>query len=276
MTLPRRHFVIPDTQIKKGVPIDHMRWIGLAVRDYAPDVVIHLGDHWDSHSLSTYDAPGSAAMEGARVTDDIHAGNEALALLTKSMGRFKGRKVLLRGNHEQRMDRAINANPKLAGLLGYHLYNDTGLGWEVVDYFNGAPGQVVIDGVVYAHYFAAVNTGRAIGGTAGNKLNHVGEPFVQGHVQGYEVGTKQYATGKIKKGIVAGSAYLHDEDYKGMANHHWRGVVVLNEVRNGSFCEMPLTLDYLCRKYEGVPLAQYLRKKYRNARHRFTLAQEAA
>jgi hypothetical protein len=276
VTKPRRHFVIPDTQVKKGVPIDHMRWVGLAVKDYAPDVVVHLGDHWDSHSMSAYDAPGSAAMEGARIIDDIESGNEALALLTKSMGRYKGRKVLLRGNHEHRMERLVSTTPKLAGVLGYHLYNDVGLGWEVVPYFCSAPGQIRIDGIVYAHYFAAVNTGRAIGGTANNKLNHIGEPFVQGHVQGLDMGSKQFATGKIKQGIVAGSAYLHDEDYKGMANSHWRGVLVLNEVRDGEFCAMPLTLDYLCRKYEGVGLDVYLRRKYRNAAQRFTLARKTA
>jgi hypothetical protein len=268
--------VIPDTQVKKGVPIDHMVWIGQAVKDYAPDVVIHLGDHWDFPSLSRYDAPGSLAMEGARVEDDIAAGNDALELLTKSMGKFKGRKVLLRGNHERRLHNAINADPRLAGTLGYHLLNDVRLGWEVVDYFCSAPGQVWVDGIVYAHFFAAVNTGRAIGGTANNKLNHIGAPFVQGHVQGLEVGRKQYSTGKIKKGVVFGSAYLHDEDYKGMANNHERGILVLNEVRDGDFAEMPLSLDYLCRKYEGVALDVYLRRKYRNATHRFTLARRAS
>lgn len=276
MTKPLRHFVVPDTQVKKGVPIDHMRWIGRAVKDYAPDTVVHLGDHWDFPSLSRYDAPGSLPMEGARVEDDIVAGNEALELLTKSMGRYAGRKVILEGNHENRMARAINADPRLAGTLGYHLLNRERLGWEVVPYFCGAPGQVRIDGVVYAHFFAAVNTGRAIGGTANNKLNHIGEPFVQGHVQGLDMGSKQYSTGKIKQGLVAGSAYLHDEDYKGMANSHWRGVLVLNEVRDGEFCAMPLTLDYLCRKYEGVALDVYLRRTYRNAQQRFTLARKSA
>lgn len=276
MTTPRRHFVIPDTQVKRGAPTDHMVWIGRAVRDYKPDVVVHLGDHWDFPSLSRYDAPGSLAMEGARVEDDIKAGNDALELLTRSMGRYKGRKVILEGNHENRLVRAVNADPRLAGTLGYHMLNRERLGWEVVDYFCGAPGQVRIDGVVYAHYFAAVNTGRAIGGTANNKLNHIGEPFVQGHVQGLDVGSKQFATGKIKQGIVAGSAYLHDEDYKGMANSHWRGVLVLNEVRNGEFCLMPLTLDYLCRRYEGMALDAYLRRKYPNAQKRFTVARRAA
>lgn len=276
MGKPRRHLVIPDTQVKKGVPLDHMEWIGKAVKDYAPDVVIHLGDHWDFPSLSRYDAPGSMAMEGARVEDDIAAGNEALERLTKAMGKFKGRKIILEGNHENRLARAINADPRLAGTLGYHLLNRERLGWEVIPYYCGAPGQVWVDGVVYAHFFAAVNTGRAIGGTANNKLNHIGAPFVQGHVQGLEVGRKQYSTGKIKKGVVFGSAYLHDEDYKGMANNHERGIMVLNEVQDGDFYEMPLSLEYLCGKYEGVALDVFLRRKYRNATHRFTLARRAA
>lgn len=276
MTTTRRHFVLPDTQVKKGVPIDHMEWIGRAIRDYAPDVVVHLGDHWDFPSLSRYEPAGSLAKEGSRVEDDIQAGNVALERLTRAMGRYKGRKVILEGNHEHRMVRAINDDPRLAGTIGYHLLNRERLGWEVVPYHCGAPGQIVIDGVTYAHYFAAVNTGRPIGGTANNKLNHIGDAFVQGHVQGYDIGNKQFATGKIKQGIVAGSAYLHDEDYKGMANNHWRGVLVLNEVRDGNFCVMPLTLDYLCRKYEGVPLDVYLRRKYRNAQQRFTVARRVS
>ena len=85
----------------------------------------------------------------------------------------------------------------------------------------------------------------------------------------------QYATGAIRHGIVAGSAYLHDEEYKGVANAHWRGVVVLNEVRDGQFCEMPLTLDYLCRRYEGMSLARFLQRNVRNAKAKYSLARAA-
>ena len=49
---------------------------------------------------------------------------------------------------------------------------------------------------------------------------------------------------------------------------------VLNEVRNGDYCVMPLTLDYLCRKYEGMSLAKYLRKKYKDAKYKFWLARD--
>lgn len=276
MATPKRHFVISDTQVKKGVPVDHMEWIGWAIKEYQPDRVIHIGDHWDMPSLSSYEGPGSLSMEGARVEDDIQSGNDALSTLTNAIGRTKKQqtRTILRGNHEQRIERAINRDPRLSGTLGYHLLNDKALGWDVVDYHCGAPGHVKFDGIVYAHYFAAVNTGRPIGGTAANKLNHIGESYVQGHVQGYDLGTKQYATGKVKKGIVTGSAYLHDENYKGAANSHWRGVVVLNEVNDGEFCEMPLTLDYLCRKYTGMSLGAYMRKKYKNAASRFSVARQ--
>lgn len=85
-------------------------------------------------------------------------------------------------------------------------------------------------------------------------------------------GNVQYATGFIRHGIVAGSCYLHDEEYKGMANSHWRGIVVLNEVKKGEFCEMPLSLNYLCGKYEGVSLNRYMNKNYKNAKERFSIA----
>lgn len=273
MTVKRRHFILPDTQVGPGTPVAHLRWIGEAIKEYKPDVLVHLGDHWDMPSASSWSAAGSKQKEGARLYDDIEAGNEALSILHDSMEGFAPkRKILLRGNHEDRLTRVINNDPKLEGVVGFHLFNDRELGWEVVDYFNGSPKAIEVDGVVYAHYFANPNTGKPIAGTIQNRLSKIGASFVQGHQQGLLQGNQQYATGDIRHGIVAGSAYLHDEPYKGMANSHWRGVVVLNEVDRGQFCEMPLTLDYLCRKYEGMSLSRYMTRNYKRAKERFTVA----
>lgn len=267
----KRHFIIPDRQAKPGVPLDHNRWLGQAIRDYAPDVLIDLGDNADFPSISTHSAPGSLDKEGAKLVADIHAAQAADALLFKAMGDWRPKRMVrLRGNHEDRLDRYLRANPVLEGLIGLHLLNDGE--WEIVPFSNGAPGVIVLDGISYAHYFANPNTGRPIGGTATYKLAAIGTPFVMGHVQGYDIGTRQYATGRVVRGIVAGSCYLHDEPYKGQANAHDRCAVVLNEVRDGRFSEMPLTLDYLCRKYEGTSLRRYMQRKYRNAKQRFTVA----
>lgn len=268
-----RHFLIPDTQCKPGDPTQHMKWIGAAIKRYEPDVVVHLGDHWDFPSLSTWSAAGSKDKEGARVHADIEAGNKALDILEEAMDGFKPkRKVLLRGNHENRLARFVENDPRLDGVVGFHLLNDVANGWEVVDYFRGSPKAIEIDGISYAHFFPNPMTGKPIGGTINNRLAKIGKTFVQGHQQGLLQGNVQYATGRIAHGIVAGSSYLGDEDYKGMANTHWRGVVVLNEVKDGTFCEMPLTLNYLCGEYEGMSVARFLQRNYRNAKERFTLA----
>lgn len=263
--LGKRIVVIPDTQVRPGVSLAHFDWIGQAIRDYKPDYVVHLGDHWDMESLSQWS--GALSKEGRRYVADIAAGNEALQRLHDAMGVYKPkRKIILRGNHEQRIERAVDADARLKGALTYDHFNDRALGWEVVDYCGAAPGIIEVEGIKFAHYFANNMTGRPIGGNASYKLTQIGSPFVMGHVQDLDIGTKQYATGRVIRGIVAGSCYTHDEGYKAHANAHWRGIVVLNEVRDGNFSVMDVTLAKLCQKYEGESLRRFLQRNTRAGR----------
>jgi hypothetical protein len=272
--LGKRIVCIPDTQVRPGCPTDHFDWIGQAIRDYQPDCVVHLGDHWDFPSLSQWS--GALEREGQRYTADVDAGNAALDRLEAAIGDFRPkRKVILRGNHEFRITRAVAADAKLEGALSYAHLNDRAHGWEVVDYNGATPGIVTVEGIKFAHYFANNLTGRPIGGNASYKLTQIGSPFVMGHVQDLDIGTKQYATGRVIRGIVSGSCYLQDENYKGNANAHWRGIVVLNEVRDGNFSVMDVTLTKLCQKYAGTTLARFLQRKYRRAKERFSLARAA-
>lgn len=269
--MKRRHFFIPDRQAKPWVPLDHNRWLGQAIADYKPDRVIDGGDDADFPSISSYNSVKD--QEGQRLLADIEAANRADDILFEHMGSFRPTTWhKLMGNHNERLDRFLAANPVLEGVVTYDLFNHKRLGWRVVPYKYGSPQVIELDGLAYAHYFANVNTGKPIGGNASYKLGQIGMPFVQGHVQGYDIGTKQFATGRTIRGIVAGSCYLHDEEFKGMANNHWRGAIVLNEVEDGVFSEMPLTMDYLCRKYEKMSLARFMQRKYKNAKERFTIA----
>jgi hypothetical protein len=274
--LGKRILCIPDTQVRPGDPTDHFDWIGAAIRDYRPDVVVHLGDHWDMPSLSHWS--GALEREGQRYIADVEAGNAALDRLESAMGDFQPkRKIILRGNHENRIERAVKDDARLKGALTYAHFNDRAHGWEVVNYNGDDPGIIRIEGIKFAHYFTPSNSQKAIGGDAGYKLAKIGEPFVQGHVQGLDVGSKQFATGRVIRGIVAGSCYLHDEHYKGHANAHWRGIIVLNEVYpDGRFSIMEVTMDRLCQKYGGTNLARYLQRRYRRAKDRFSLARKAA
>lgn len=266
---PRRHFIIPDTQTRPGVPLDHLDWIAQAIVHYKPDVVVHLGDHWDMASLNGHDEPGSAPLENRRYADDIYVGNEAFARISKPMDdeierrrlkhriRWTPRKVICLGNHEVRADRVAENNPKLIGTVGSDDCDTRD--WERFPFLK----VVDIDGILYSHFFQSSHSARPIGGSIVNKLTKIGASFVHGHQQGLDMGTKIMGNGKTWWGIQAGSCYTHIEPYRGaQGQRHWRGVVVLNEVANGEHCPMPLSLDYLCRKYEGMPLREFHNLKY--------------
>lgn len=244
----RRHLIIPDTQVKPGEDQEHLKWAGRAIADLRPDVIVHLGDHWDMGSLSSYDKPGSLHREGARYVDDIRAGNEGMEILVAPWRNIKGylpECVFLTGNHEHRIERAIEDDPvRLEGVIGYDDFELCGFRrYEFLE-------VVFIDGIAYSHYFQNINSRYAIGGSVDNRLNKIGCTFVQGHEQGFKYGNRVMPTGKIHHGIVAGSYYRHDESYKGrQGNCHWRGIVVLNEVRDGTFDIMPLSIEYMQERY---------------------------
>jgi hypothetical protein len=251
------HFVIPDTQVKPGVPLDHLRAAGNYIVDKRPDVVIHLGDHWDMHSLSSYDR-GTKRAEGARYQEDIDAGLAGMVELLKPLHElrakqkqqkiklWKPRMVFLLGNHEQRIERHVNANPEFEGKLGYHDLKLKELGWEVHEFRE----PVEINGVYYAHYFYNPMTGRAYGGRIHTRLQNLGFSFTMGHQQGLETAIKPLNNGKTIRGLVAGSFYQHQEEYKGpQANDHWQGCIYKHEVRDGNYDIMELSLGYLRREW---------------------------
>lgn len=276
----KTHFVIPDTQAKRGVPVDHLGWIGEYIVDhfYGQDVeIIHLGDHADMPSLSSYDK-GKRAMEGRRYVEDIKAANHAFDVLNgpirkrilkdeaecrqkhKSLTEaWNPPKRILLGNHEDRITRATENDAQLEGILSLDDLNYREHGWQVHPFLE----PVNLDGVTYAHYFYQPNTGRPYSGeNTLLRLKNVGYSFTMGHQQ-----TLQYAirfvSGRSQHALVAGACYLHDEDYRGpQAQAHWRGVIVCHDVRLGSYDPMFVSLDYLCRRYEGVSLERYTAKRY--------------
>ncbi len=73
---------------------------------------------------------------------------------------------------------------------------------------------------------------------------------VAGHQQGLQIATGHRADGARLTSIIAGSCYEHDEDYMGpQGNKHWRGLLVLHECKEGEFDLMPVSLNYINKKY---------------------------
>ncbi len=261
LTLPT-HVFIPDTQVKPGVSTVHLDWIGSYIADSFEDredvKLVIAGDWWDMPSLSSYDV-GTARLEGVRVAADILAGNDAFSRFDSLIPKKKSWEYhFLFGNHEQRIERAVNANAQLEGLLGYHLLDTKD--WQQHPYLE----IVDIDGVWYSHVFVNPMTGRPYGGQSiDTRLKTVGHSFSMGHQQQLAYGLR-FVGGRSMHGLVAGACYLHDEDYKGpQGNAHWRGIVVCNEVEHGSYSILDITLDFLCRRFEGMRLTEFM-ERYQN------------
>lgn len=268
--VPRTHVVIPDTQTKPGVPIAHLNWIGRYIVDQFAGrdgvTLIHLGDHWDLPALSSYDR-GTKSMEGRRYVEDIAAGNNAFDALCAPLECYNKRqrarhrrqwwpdRHFLLGNHENRITRACELDAQMDGLLSLEQLNAATHGWRVHEFLK----IVRLDGIAYSHYFINNATGAPISGMIETRIKSIGCSFVQGHQQGLKAGMIETVGGR-RRGLVAGSAYLHNEAYRGpQATNEWRGILVLHEVEDGDYCLMEVSLAWLCSRYEGVSLTQFMR-----------------
>ena len=251
-----KHLVIPDTQIRIQDDLEYLDHIGKYIVHKQPDVIVQIGDFADMPSLSSYDV-GKRSFEGRRYKTDIEAAHKGMNVLLNPLQeynerqrkngkrQYRPRMVLTLGNHEDRISRAINSDPKLDGTLDLSDLGYEASGWEVFPFLE----VVVIDGIAYSHYFVTGVAGRAAS-TAVAQLNKKHMSCIAGHQQGRQSASAYRADGKRITSIIAGSCYEHNEDYLGpQGNVHWRGVVMLHDVCDGEFDECYVPLNYLRKKY---------------------------
>lgn len=250
----KRIMVLPDVQAKPGLDFSFLRRIGLYMVEKQPDVVVCIGDFADLPSLSSYDK-GKKSFEGRRYKRDIEAAQFAMQAflgpleeLRRAGGTYRPRMVLTLGNHEHRIDRAVEDDPKLAGVLSVDDLAYEEYGWEVHPFLE----VVVIEGVAFSHYFTTGVMGRPAG-TAQAQLRKCAMSCVAGHQQGKQIAYGYRADGSTVTSIIAGSCYEHEESYLGaQGNRHWRGFLMLHEVQAGAFDEMWVSIGYINQRYPDV------------------------
>jgi len=251
-----RILVLPDVQAKPGVDFSYLARIGAYMVEKKPDVVVCIGDFADMPSLSSYDK-GKKSFEGRRYKRDIEAAQFAMQAFLKPLNEhnekhksrpYKPRMVLTLGNHEERIDRAVNDDPKLDGMLSVKDLAYEEYGWEVVPFLK----VVVIEGVAFSHYFTTGVMGRPAS-SAQAQLRKTSMSCFAGHQQGKQITYGSRADGKTITSIISGSCYEHSEGYLGpQGNQHWRGFWMLNDCQDGSFDEMPISLSYINQKYAHI------------------------
>ncbi|MBA2413207.1 MAG: hypothetical protein H0V63_10340 [Burkholderiaceae bacterium] len=242
-----RHAVIPDVQAKPGVSLKYLTAIGKYLAEKQPERIICIGDFADMPSLSSYDK-GKKSFEGRRYRKDIDAVQRAMeALMTPiaKVGGYIPKFDLTLGNHEHRINRAVDFQPEFDGVISVDDLRYPEWGWNTHAFLE----VIQRDGVCYSHYFTTGVMGRPAT-SAQALLTKKHQSCVAGHQQGLQIATAVRADGKMLTGIISGSCYEHKEDYLGpQGNNHWRGMLMLNDVRAGEFETMPVTLRYLRRRF---------------------------
>ena len=251
-----RHLWIPDTQVRADVPTKHIKALGHYIEEKRFEKIIIAGDWWDFPSTGRFNT--ALEQEGLRIQDDIESGNKAMDLLWQATNKrnrrvagwkkkqYQPEKHFIFGNHEYHLERFVENTPVLSGMLGYEMLRLEKHGLIQHPFLT----TFDLDGILYSHYFCNPSTGKSYSGMLETRLKNIGQSFTQGHLQEFMYGERQLPSGKRHHGCVAGAFYMHDEKYKTpQGNKHWRGVVVKNDVKNGEYDIMKISLGYLLRKY---------------------------
>lgn len=252
-----RILVIPDTQCKPEQDFSFLRWVGQYSVDKKPDVIVQIGDFADMPSLSSYDI-GKKSFEGRTYKDDIKACKDAMDSLMAPIykeqvrleegkrKRWNPKLVLTLGNHENRINVAIENDRKLEGLVHTDDLDYRSYGWEVIPFLE----PITIGGISFCHYFTSGVMGRPVSSARALVMKkHMS--CVMGHVQASEIDMSQRrADGTPLLGLFAGIYTPYDEAYLNpQSNKQHRQVWMLQEVEDGFAYPQPISIEFLRNKY---------------------------
>lgn len=253
----KKILLIPDVHCRPGSDLSYLANIGKLAVEKKPDIIVNIGDFADMPSLSSYDV-GKKSFEGRRYINDIQSALDGMEILLSPIKafneeakknhktRYKPRQVLLLGNHENRLLRAVNDDPKLEGILGVRDLRYEESGWEVYPFLE----VVNVEGIMFSHYFTSGVMGRPVS-SARLMLQKKHCSCVQGHVQHRDIAYSHTADGRELVGLFCGTAYKDHHEYLGnQGQDHFRGVWILKNVADGSFEPVAYTLDELDERYK--------------------------
>jgi hypothetical protein len=178
----------------------------------------------------------------------LHLGAHA----ARRKAEYSPKKVALGGNHgEGGILKAIEADPKLDGLMNVSDLGHKEYGWEYVPYLE----PVELQGFTFSHYFASGIMGRPIGGEmpALALLRKQLTSCVAGHSHLFDIAHRTRPNGTRAWGLVAGCFMDKKqwESYAAAANRlWWRGLIILRGCEKGDFESMEtITVEQLERDY---------------------------
>lgn len=232
--------IIPDAHAAPEYDSDRFTALGNYIVKHKPEIIVCLGDFADMPSLSSYDK-GTKGFEGRRYKKDVESvidGQNKMFDPIKELNdkkkknkekQYKPRLFMCLGNHEDRIDRAVNSAPELEGAISIKDLQYEKFGWKLTPFKR----TLTVEGIIFSHYFTSGVAGRPI------SSSHIGHQLVsklhcsavQGHSHLYNHAEQTRPDGQKIFGLSAGcfshphysESWCRDTEYT-----WWRGVVSLN------------------------------------------------
>lgn len=237
---------------------ERFNWLGDLIEDLKPDYVVDLGDGADMRSLNSFDTRNPKAIVAQSYQEDIEHYNDAQDRIWSRYKLTKKKRpwrIGFEGNHENRIRKALNNDPRLEGdkygISFSHLQTDH---WfdDYHPYHNSGPAIAEYDGVSYAHFFSSGNFGSAMSGIhhAYGLIQKRNSSATCGHSHKRSVYFKDGAYPNPVIGLVAGCYKGAEESWAGQANlDWWKGIVIKREISNGSYEPEFVSLKQLEKAY---------------------------
>jgi len=239
-----------DPQLKTGVR-SSLPLVAKDIVRFKPEIIICGGDLYDMPSLSAFDL-GKNSFHERRYLEDIEVGDRAqdeffeiIKRGKRNNRKWKPEFIFLWGNHEFRILRAKEEIPSnFQGLIDNHMPDLSR--WDKVYPFLEI---MQLSGVCFSHYISQEFSNRPIT-TAKAILTKKHCSFVCGHKQAFEQDRQIKLDGSTIMGVIMGACYFHNEIYKAQNNHHFRGAMLMKDVKNGVWTTIARPLATLDREYK--------------------------
>lgn len=255
----KKVLLIGDPHSSPDTDNSRFSWLGNMILEVNPDLIVCIGDFADLNSLSSYDR-GKKSAELRRYRNDIQATHNALQRINgpleeyntqrkniRKAQRASPRKIMVLGNHETRIIRAVEMAPELEGTLSIEDLAYERYGWQVVPFKR----PIEIEGVYFSHYYPSGVKGEAISGfnIAANIIQKNMVSSVCGHSHLYDHAVRNRPDGTKVIGLCAGWYGEQPTFTDATENLWWSGLILLHEMHDGAFDTEQISIERVKKLY---------------------------
>ena len=255
----KTHLVIPDAHAMPNQDLRRFEWLGKFILDNQPDVIVQIGDWWDMPSLCSYDQ-GKKSFVFQSLREDIESGHRAELLaygpiVEMNKQRAQNRKkqyrpsiIKVMGNHEARVSKLLQFEPRWEGTVSM---DDFRTRLPISETFVDFLDTIVVDGIVYSHYFISGVMGRPVS-SAKVLLQKAQTSCTMGHTHLLDGADGDRPDGSRTRALICGS--YHDPDHRGFGGpqvdtKYWNGLILKHNVHQGNYDREEISVSRLQRRY---------------------------